>query len=143
VSKAIRTILVALMILSFSLCADAQSASSNKDYLRGLSKDELIKYLGKPDQVSTPSSNDVNSSNPRAEWRYGNSLVFLIDGKVTAWSDSGDLESRKIVSSLQPKGGRGRLKDTGLAGWKNAWEKEEEITSDEVVSELLEGPVEK
>lgn len=135
-SKAIRTILVALIIHSAALCLLAQSAPVNKDYLRGLNKEELVKYLGKPDQISPPSSNNTDPK-ARAEWRYGNSLVFLIDGKVTAWSDSGDLESRKLVSSLQPKGGRARLKDGGLEGWKNAWQKEDEITSDEVVSDLL------
>jgi len=103
-----------------------------------MSKDELVKYLGKPDQISSPSTSSTNSTpSPRAEWRYGNSLVFLVDGKVTAWSDSGDLESRKLVSSLQPKGSRARMKEGGLEGWKNAWEKEDEVTSDEVVSDLL------
>lgn len=116
---------------------NAQSAPANRDYLRGLSKEELTKYLGKPDQVSSSTLNGSDDQNYRAEWRYGNSLVFLVNGRVTAWSDSGDLESRELVSSLQPKNGRGRLKDIGLDGWKNAWEKEDDITSEEVVSELL------
>jgi hypothetical protein len=30
------------------------------------------------------------------------------------------------------------LKEAPLEGWKNAWEKEDERTSDEVVSDLLE-----
>ena len=142
-SKTIRTILVALLFHLSALSVCAQNASPNKEYLRGLSKDELVKYLGKPDQISSPTSKNEANENQRAEWRYGNSLVFLVDGKVTAWSDSGDLESRKLVSSLQSKGARARMKDAGLDGWKNAWEKEDEITSDEVVSDLLEGRVNK
>ena len=141
-SKSIRTILVALAIsgLFFHLVdsrALAQSTSLIKEYLRGLSKEELVKYLGKPDQISVPLAKENGSDNQRAEWRYGNSLVFLVSGKVTAWSDSGDLESRKLLSGLQPKGARARLKEGGLEGWKNAWEKEDEVTSDQVVSDLL------
>ncbi len=108
------------------------------EFLRGLSREELIRYLGKPDQILTPASNPS-----RAEWRYGNSLIFLVDGKVSAWSDSGDLEERKLISSLQPKNARGRLKDSNLDGWKNAWEKEDEVTSDEVVDDLLNKPEQK
>jgi hypothetical protein len=131
-------IFFALFIDNTALLLHAQVSASNKEYLRGLSQDELMKYLGKPDQIAKQgASADSTSDKKRSEWRYGNSLVFIVDGKVTAWSDSGDLEARKLVSSLQPKNGRGRLKDGGLEGWKNAWQKEEEVTSDQVVSELL------
>lgn len=135
----IRTILVVLATLLFTHTLYAQSSITNKEYLRGLSKDDLVRYLGKPDQVSSTLMGS-NSDDLRAEWRYGNSLVFLVDGKVTAWSDSGDLDSRRLISSLQPKNARGRLKDDSLDGWKNAWEQEDEVTSDEVVSELLRNP---
>lgn len=93
--------------------------------LRGISAEELTQQLGKPDSKLEKGS--------RAEWRYGNSLVFLVNGTVTAWSDSGDLENRRMLGSLSVK----KVKGSDIDGWKNAWQREAPVTSDKVISDLL------
>ncbi len=97
--------------------------------IRGISGEELTRRLGKPD------SRQVNGS--RAEWRYGNSLVFLIDDLVTAWSDSGDLQNREMMAMLRRPDQTGVAKSFEPEGWVSAWQRERQVTSDDVVVDLL------
>jgi len=95
--------------------------------IRGLKPDELVGVLGKPDSKT--------SAGNREEWRYGNSLIFIQNGSVNAWSDGGDLVSRKVISNLRTD--EKKSSTTEFSGWKNAWEKEESIAADDVISELV------
>ena len=56
--------------------------------LNDLSQKQIIKTYGKPDKI-------VKNAEKQSQWIYGESLIFFKEGKVTAWSDQGDLLNSK------------------------------------------------
>lgn len=97
----------------------------NEDSLLNLSAEELNRQLGKPDNRIVAGD--------REEWRYGNSIIFLTKNRVHAWSDSGDLANRRLISGLRG----GDKASIELVGWRNAWEVEPPVTADDVILELI------
>lgn len=100
--------------------------------LRGLTEDQLTELLGKPDKVLKEGE--------RNEWTYGNSLIFFSNGVVNGWSDEGEFESRKFTASFNPpdKMRKNKLKETEVGGWENSWQREDPVTSDDVILQLKE-----
>jgi len=57
--------------------------------------------------------------NGSLEWTYGRSSIFFLEGKVTAWSDVGELSQRERIRSVKSEKPNS---DDSLSGvWKNPW----------------------
>jgi hypothetical protein len=120
-----------LILVSVSLCEHPSPAAADdrltysEESLLNLSSEELVRRLGRPDSKI--------SAGEREEWRYGNSIIFLIGNRVNAWSDSGDLANRRLLSGLRA----GSRPSIELIGWRNSWETEEPVKPDDVIMELV------
>ena len=98
--------------------------------LAGLSSEELVRKFGVPDKKSADGL--------RETWTYGQSEIFITDGRVSAWSDSGDLFGRRVKAGLSPRGAEKEEKPLPAGdGWVNAWQKEKKVTSEEVIDEII------
>jgi len=94
----------------------------------GVSEAELIEILGEPDFAEVGIGSNKT-------WRYGKSVVFLVDSKVSGWSDGGDLEDRvRFGLDLRPaKPSYVRFPDE----WLNAWKRTPVPSRADAVDELL------
>jgi hypothetical protein len=109
--------------LWFSAAASAQG-EEKFTLSAGISADELTAQLGKPDERSGDPSSE--------KWKYGSSLVFLRDGKVTAWSDTGNLASRRTGRANFKRKQERRVND-----WAKAWEPQESLSRDKAIDSVL------
>jgi len=84
------------------------------DTLRaGLSAEYVGAQFGAPDEVVKTSAGEGE------RWRYGESSIFFRDGRVTAWSDNGDLGARRERLAFTTPD-KPRFKYFFQMGWKNA-----------------------
>lgn len=101
----------------------------------GMSDAELVDAYGQPsrkleDKVSEQST-----------WYYGETVIFLSKGRVTAWSNASS--RRNALASLGPGASRtsaASATEMRTARWDNAWTPPEldadTHTADEIISEL-------
>jgi len=94
----------------------------------GVTETELVEILGEPDQIESGQGITKN-------WRYGASSVFLLDGKVSGWTDGGDLEQR-VRFGLDFRPGKSR-KIYFSYNWLNAWKLTPTPSLADVIDELL------
>ena len=97
----------------FSNPAFGQNApGARTSALYGMNEAQIGERFGRPDDVRKKSEDSV-------EWIYGQSTVFFIQGKVSAWSDAGELAQRERLSALQSDKA---LRDDSLSDqWVNPW----------------------
>jgi len=101
-------------------------ANAEQLSLNDLTEYQIIKTYGKPDNI-------VKSSKEDSRWLYGKSLIFFTKGKVSAWSDQGDLLSKES----------GAIKlDHYMQGWKNAWTYKSLESKDKVLLDFIKDNVE-
>ena len=111
--------------------------------LKGLSQKKIIELFGPPNRK-------YSSSQGSESWTYGSSIVFFTDGKVSAWSDSGELSHGQHVAAMQASHGftgsnsfdsghnpadAGEL--TKRKHWKNAWTPKQEISEKDVLDSII------
>ncbi len=90
--------------------------------LNDLSEKQIIKTYGKPDKI-------VKSSKKQSQWIYGESLIFFSEGKVSAWSDQGDLLNNKSEF----------LKlDIYMKNWDNPWSYRTKENKEKIFLDYLE-----
>ena len=88
-----------------------QTAPARTSYY-GLSQNQIEERFGKPDS-------ERKKPNGSLEWNYGHSSIFFIDGKVSAWSDVGELNQRERIHSVKSEK---PITDDSLSGiWQNPW----------------------
>ncbi len=107
------------VLLSIPCHAAAQPAPTAQSPKRapsesyyGRTEGEMTQRFGRPDEIR-------NKSNGSAEWIYGASTLFFSAGKVSAWSDAGELSERAEVHKVKRDE---RETSDDLAGqWENPW----------------------
>ena len=78
----------------------------------GQTEAQMTARFGRPDEVR-------NKTNGSSEWLYGQSTLFFSGGKVSAWSDAGELAQRAQVNTLKRDD---RQASDDLSGqWENPW----------------------
>lgn len=88
-----------------------QTAPARTSYY-GLSQSQIEERFGKADS-------ERKKPNGSTEWVYGHSSMFFIDGKVSAWSDVGELSQRERIHSIKTEK---PASDDSLSGvWQNPW----------------------
>jgi len=115
------------LILISLLIAKVALAESHVNSLKGLKQNVLIELMGPPDSKE--------GSLPDSTWIYGSSLIFLKDGIVVSWSDSGNLKSRANLALIR---------DTSKSDyevfsrkWINLWTPKKVTTPKEVLDLLI------
>ena len=121
------------LVIPFSASAEnltVQTAPARTSYY-GLSQSQIEDRFGKADS-------ERKKPNGSVEWMYGRSSMFFLDGKVTAWSDVGELSQRERIHSIKTEK---PINDDSLSGvWQNPWtpparDKSADDTLDIVVDE--------
>ena len=111
-----RFALILLLLLS-PLAASSQlpavrGSKGSAPSFYGLTEAQIESRFGKPDdKIVKP---DLST-----EWNYGKSIFFFAEGKVNAWSDTGELAQREDELSLQKD--PVRRDDSLLGEWVNPW----------------------
>jgi hypothetical protein len=113
-----------LLALALSFYA-SWSYGQGLEELSNLHKERLLELYGQPDRAITSSGEE--------QLYYGRSVIFLSAGRVTGWSDSGDLVSRRIQTQFT----RPRETPGAYHGWENAWTRAKDVTPEEVIDDLL------
>ncbi len=80
--------------------------------MRDLGAEEVLQHLGPPDRKQAVDED-------RESWWYGKSIVFFNQGKVTAWSDSGDFTQRKNLSRIKAE--QPQQNQEAFRQWPNDW----------------------
>lgn len=94
----------------------------------GTESQEVLERFGEPDRrVTSPGEG-------RESWYFGNSIIFMSDEKVTAWTDAGDLVEHQTYKSLAPEG---HVKDFKLQGWTTAWEQKSSVSEEQIIDEIV------
>lgn len=131
---------ISVLAAAICVCAVIATGAGAEDTLSGaraslrsisaLTTEEISKQFGPPDKREAKDS--------REQWFYGTSVIFFTNGKVSAWSDAGELEERHLLASLAPAP-KSKTENEALQppGWKNAWQREDRVTSDQVIDELI------
>ena len=104
---------VAMLFFS-PLNALAQSEGSTQFLrsLRNLDSEEVEKIFG-------PADRQEELSDQRVSWWYGKSIIFFSQGRVYAWSDGGDLNSRRNLHQIKSKTSSEKNNSSQL--WANDW----------------------
>ena len=96
--------------------------------LKDLSVEEVLKQFGPPDEKK-------QHSNDRESWFYGRSMIFFNQGKVSAWSNAGEISSRKNLAQIQAPAEEASPKRA--ENWLNDWTPNTaHRAQDEVLEEL-------
>lgn len=121
-NKALLSLFICITFLQSSVCAE-----DNLRDLKGLKKSALINIMGLPDSKEQRLEEET--------WLYGQSLVFIKDGIVVSWSDSGNLRSRANLALIR---------DTSRSDyeifsrkWSNLWTPKKITTQKEVLDLLI------
>lgn len=94
----------------------------------GIESQEVLDRFGEPDRrVASPGEG-------RESWYFGNSIIFMSDQKVTAWTDAGDLIEHQTYKSLAPEE---HAKDFKLQGWTTAWEQNSSVSEEQIIDEIV------
>lgn len=88
------------------LCAVGQQESG----LSGLGAKEVETRLGPPDERRV-------TGDGRESWIYGRSVILFNNGKVTAWSNAGEMEGRQNLADVLIRDGA----DSSKYLWENPW----------------------
>ncbi len=105
--------LATVLFPGHSFAQPSQHSTSNRPAsLYGLSESQITDRYGKPDDVKTKSDKS-------AEWFYGQSSVFFLEGRVSAWSDAGELQQRERLTALQAD--KHQRDDSLSEQWVNPW----------------------
>jgi hypothetical protein len=116
-------VIVGVVALRFRSYALAES-----DFLKGLDSRQIQETFGPPDKVA-------HGSPGNERWHYGQSVVFLNDGKVVAWSDRGDLVTRRKQIELQRNIKRDEVDKK--SDWVNTWTPNDTADVDEILDDLM------
>lgn len=108
-----------LFYIAKVVCADdlppaARGRLINTPIVSGATQAEVSRALGEPD----------SREQPRAEveiWNYGNSLVLFSGGRVSGWTDQGELAERKDLQEFSRPTNSVRAPEFSELGWHNAW----------------------
>ena len=96
--------------------------------LQGLSAKEVVQHFGPPDQKQKTSSG-------KETWSYGRSIILFRDGKISAWSDAGELAKRIKLAKLSNKDRRATQE---REHWKNPWTTQKPLSNKQLLYQLLE-----
>ena len=99
----------------------------------GMTSDDIYRSYGKPDSQETKPGNSIET------WHYGASMIFFAGGKVTGWTDRGELADHKAAHDFQPASHVAQ-KPFAEEGWHNAWTPEHKTESGEVIDTIIEDP---
>lgn len=130
-----KIVLASALLTAFPAVGSTQSAveSSRVDVgLKGLSGEEVEARFGAPDRRQADSDG-------RETWSYGRSLILFQGGRVSAWSNTGELERRSNVRELHDNNTPNLEVEYSSTAWSNPWTPKEGVEADEVVLELMEG----
>ncbi len=130
-----RLFLASLLFLQFllPLCALAQDtrlpAMQGLRGIKGLRASQVMRRFGEPDA----RRGDARVS---GTWKYGSSILIFSKGRVTSWSDAGELASRQNLALIKETG----LSDYEVfsATWENAWTPKRQLTANDILDDLLE-----
>ncbi len=101
-------------------------ANADKLSLNDLTEYEILKTYGKPDNIEKSNKED-------SRWLYGKSLIFFTKGKVSAWSDQGDLLSKESESIKL---------DRYMRDWENPWTYKSEKNEDKILLDFIKESIE-
>ncbi len=96
----------------------------------GLSEGDVLERFGEPDSKSPASTGTTQS------WHYGQSIIFLTSGVVSAWTNADDLSVRGEQRLLRRRTSPAQAPYAKF-GWSSAWERYRPVTPEEVIEELL------
>jgi hypothetical protein len=100
-------------------------------YLKtGLSVAEVARALGEPDRKGGAGGPGVES------WYYGESMVLFADGKVSAWSDHGELSEREEMHQFDSSDSTASA-PVEYHGWENAWTAEKLPDAAELLDTII------
>ncbi len=120
---------VFLASVSFVLAQESIQRSNDLTSLKGLSRTQIVKLLGKPDSLKEQP--------PEKEaWTYGRSLILFTDGVVSGWSNAGELRPRRNLARV--KNPRSSEYDRFSSSWTNDWTPQDLVEPEEVISDIME-----
>mgnify|MGYP001579510534 CR=1 FL=1 len=100
-------------------------------YLKtGLSVAEVARGLGEPDRKGGVGGPGVET------WYYGESMVLFADGKVSAWSDHGELSEREEMHQFDSSDPAASA-PVEYPGWENAWTAEKLPDAAELLDTII------
>ena len=117
------------VFLALNQPALAQPKSTASGLKIGQSVHELLRSHGAPDKK-------IPRRQLNAEiWSYGESLIFVTSGRVTGWTDSGELMERAQQNEREHEA---RTGDSFVhSGWKNEWSRYERVDERAVIDSLV------
>ena len=120
---------VALNVLCWGDCARCEAETETGRFLlAGLSVDEVAHLFG-------PPSHKNEKRKGRETWIYGKSTVMFTDGKVTAWSNFGDLDEHKNLAAVQREDED--IQEYYDREWLNLWTPHPGLEELDVVEEVV------
>lgn len=123
-----RDILLGLLfLLGWVSIAGVLQAQVQRVDLQGLGVEEVQATFGTPDQKTASESG-------RETWSYGRSIILFREGKVSAWSDAGELSRRKNLAKVQNKD---VLAEQERELWKNPWTPQQALGDRQVLQQLV------
>lgn len=96
--------------------------------LKGSTLEQVRAVLGTPDA-------ERNEAEGATSWVYGRSLVFFRNGRVTAWSNAGELEKRRNLARVAED--QGTEYEEFSSSWKNDWTPQKAQKPEHVLRELM------
>lgn len=114
-----------LLLLISVVPAWAQNAAVDEG-LKGMSPEEVLERFGKPDRSD-------ESVEERQIWYYGKSMILFNNGKVSAWSNTGELQGRNNLSTIRDK----RRVNSFAANWVNVWTPIDRLSANDVIQSLM------
>lgn len=114
-----------------AICLDeAFAAPEVLSDLKGMDQKSIEAELGAPDERR-------GAGQGRESWLYGSSVLLFRDGRVTAWSDAGELLSRRNMAKVK-RGAAGEEESVSGSSliWRNPWTPWQELDAAQVVDEL-------
>ncbi len=116
------------MLLFAAVFVQISNALAEGESLKGMDTQQMQETFGQPDRVVTGTAGNER-------WHYGQSVVFVNQGRVVAWSDHGELSSRRNQTKVQ----RLIKQDSteGQSSWVNSWTPADKADADEILDDLM------
>jgi hypothetical protein len=128
---------VCTLLISNPAMADFITARSERavdpDSLQpGIGAKKVIYIVGEPEHKTIKDSSNSES------WHYGNSLLFMENGKLVAWSDSGELKELALARKQErEKRAKKRQRKDRESGWIDVWQPSPSLSPKEVLDDIL------
>ena len=121
----IRGYLLSICLVCGSFCFQSNAQELNASII---DIDQVKTLLGNPDQITSTSPNSET-------WQYGESMIFMRENKVVAWSDNGELG--KLADAKKLHIDKNQKSSPETLNWINPWTPPQSDNKEESINEIV------